>query len=104
MNEREERMYRIGKADILVGRMVQQMYLLIAVASVSGIGGSVASEILDILPRWANIVVGTGGVLNLPGSVVALPKMEKWIREADIVMENFEIEHGIKPPKNNTSL
>lgn len=96
MNERQQREYEVGKADILVGRVVQQIFLFIAVASTMAIGGSIASEVLDILPRWANIVIGASGGLNLPGSIDALAKMSEWHRNADVVMEQFEIEHEIK--------
>jgi len=90
MNERQREQYELGKAEIAIGRMVYGMYLLIAVASTTAIAVSLPSAILDIFPKWADITMAALGALNLPGSIEALPKMRKWLKDADGVIKDFE--------------
>jgi len=97
MNERQRRQLELGKAEIAVGRMIYGMYLFIAVASTTAIAVSFPSAILDVLPKWANITMAVSGALNLPGSIEVLPKMRKWLKDADQKMVDFE-ERFIEPP------
>ena len=97
MNERQREQYELGKAEIAIGRMVYGMYLLIAVASTTAIAVSLPSAILDIFPKWADITMAALGALNLPGSIEALPKMRKWIKDANQEMVDFE-KKFIEPP------
>ncbi len=76
--------------EIAIGRMVYGMYLFIAVASTTAITVSLPSAILGILPKWADITMAVLGALNLPASVEALPKMSKWLKDADGVIKDFE--------------
>jgi len=90
MNERETRQLQRGKAEIAVARMIYKMYLFIAVASTTAIAVSLPSAILDVLPKWADITMAVSGALNLPGSVGTLPKMRRWINDANQTIEEFE--------------
>ncbi len=90
MNERERRKYELGKAEILVGKLIYQLYLFLAVASVTALAGSVAAYVFDVLPAWADITMGAFGALNLPGSINALGKMDTWIQNADRVVVNMK--------------
>lgn len=103
MNEREMRRYRSGKMEIAIGRMVYGMYLFIAVVSTTAIAVSLPSAILDILPKWADITMAALGALNLPGSIEALPKMRKWLTDADKTIKDFETNYINVPvgPQNS---
>jgi len=101
MNEWERREHELGKADIMVGKVIYQMYLLIATASIASMAGSISSAVLEILPTWANIAMGAGGVINLPGSVDALHQMNKWLKNADQEMVDFE-KRFIEPSAEKT--
>jgi len=97
MNERQRRQLELGKAEIAGGRIIYGMYLFLAVASTTAIAVSFPSAILDLLPKWANITMVVLGALNLPGSIEALPKMRKWIKDANQEMVDFE-KKFIEPP------
>lgn len=102
MNERERKRYEQGKMDINVGRMVYGMYLFLAAASTTAIVASLPLAILDILPKWADIRMAASGALNAPGSIQAIPKMRKWLRDANAVIKNYETNYVNIPVDSQT--
>ncbi|OGH15228.1 MAG: hypothetical protein A2860_03660 [Candidatus Levybacteria bacterium RIFCSPHIGHO2_01_FULL_37_33] len=103
MNERQRKQYELGKGEIAMGRMVYGMYLFIAVASTTAIAASFPSALLDTLPKWANITMAVSGALNLPGSIEALPKMRKWLKDADKTIKDFETNYINAPVGSQNS-
>ena len=93
MNERERRVFERGKSYVWTAKLVYGMYLFIAAASTTAIAVSVPSSVLEALPKWANIALAASGGLNLPGLAVALPKMRRWIKDADGEIEDFKRTH-----------
>ncbi|MCL4418535.1 hypothetical protein M1146_00350 [Patescibacteria group bacterium] len=76
--------------EINVGRMIYGMYVLLAAASTAAIAASLPLAILDVLPKWTDIGMASFGALNAPGSIQTIPKMSKWLKDANEVIKNFE--------------
>lgn len=95
MNEREREEYELGKADILVGKLIYQLTLFVAVAAPVAVGSSISFAILDIFPKWVDIVIGVGGALNIPSSIMNVRKLGYWLDNAEKVMDDYERSHFI---------
>ncbi|OGH23736.1 MAG: hypothetical protein A2958_03195 [Candidatus Levybacteria bacterium RIFCSPLOWO2_01_FULL_38_13] len=93
MNERNRRLFERGKSYVLTAKLVYGMYVFITVASTTAIAVSIPSSVLEVLPKWANIALATSGGLNLPSLTVALPKMRRWIKNADKEIKDFKRTH-----------
>lgn len=89
MPEREEEILKKEERklrDFIVDRYIittqHRMMIVLAVAGSTLIAGSVSSIILDLLPRWAEIATGVGGLVTGPGAIREIPVTRSWMENA----------------------
>jgi hypothetical protein len=89
-------------ADLKVDRLIARFYfgamLTLAVVSSSALASSIPIIILDLLPKWVDIVMAVGGVVVAPTSIHEVPVTKGWLDKVEQAVKNFESQNKIESP------
>lgn len=72
----------IRKWEVRIGKAHLFGIVTLAAGGSAAVLGSIPSIYYDLLPRWADISLATGGLLTGPGSILAISDTKKMLADA----------------------